>query len=145
MIFKRIWNDICKFFWAILGIVLIYILMHMFFDAFCPSVIVAGLPCPGCGMTRSIIFLFQGQVARSIYVHPMGIVVVMTALYAAFFRYILGKKIPLIKWIVLGLFLVAVVLYVTRMYLYFPHRPPYTYNPGNLFEKIIPQYRKLWQ
>ena len=145
MILGRIWNDIRKFFWAILGIVLIYIVMHMLFDAFCPSVIVAGLPCPGCGMTRSIIFLLQGQVARSVYVHPMGIIVVITALYVGFFRYILGKKVPLIKWIVLGLFITAIVLYVVRMHLYFPQRPPYTYNPGNLLERIVPYYRNLWQ
>jgi uncharacterized protein DUF2752 len=33
-----------------------------------------GRPCPGCGMTRSIVHLAEGDVAGSFRLHPLGIV-----------------------------------------------------------------------
>lgn len=141
---KRIWKDIRSFWIAILAVIIFYIFMHIVFDAFCPSLVLTGLPCPGCGMTRSIIFFLTGQWERSFYVHPLGWVVVLFALYCGCFRYIKGKKVPGVKWIVVCLIVAALVLFLIRMILYFPDRPPYTYNYGNLIEKIIPNYRKIW-
>ena len=129
---------------AIVAVIVFYIFMHTVFDAFCPSLVLIGLPCPGCGMTRSIIFFLTGQWERSFYVHPMGWVIVLFALYCGFFRYIKGEKILGFKWIVIGLFVTALVLFLIRMVLYFPDRAPYTYNYGNLLEKILPNYRKIW-
>jgi len=36
-----------------------------------------GLPCPGCGFTRSIVALVHGDVVRSIRWHPMGIIAML--------------------------------------------------------------------
>lgn len=141
---NRILNDIRRFSIAILAVFALYISMHTVFDAFCPSVILAGLPCPGCGITRSVLFLFTGQWKRSFYVQPMGVVLVLFALYCIFFRYIKGKKVPGFKGIVICLVIVSVILYIVRMVLYFPDRPPYTYNQGNLMEKLLPRYKYLW-
>jgi hypothetical protein len=33
-----------------------------------------GRPCPGCGMTRAFVSLAQGDLARSIVYHPLGVV-----------------------------------------------------------------------
>jgi hypothetical protein len=35
---------------------------------------VTGRPCPGCGMTRSILDLAQGDVVGSLRMHPLGVV-----------------------------------------------------------------------
>jgi hypothetical protein len=32
-----------------------------------------GLPCPGCGLGRSISFLLHGDLQRSLQTHPLGI------------------------------------------------------------------------
>jgi hypothetical protein len=35
---------------------------------------VTGRPCPGCGMTRSMLRLSQGDVVESLRLHPLGLV-----------------------------------------------------------------------
>jgi hypothetical protein len=47
----------------------------------CIFQIVTGRPCPGCGMTRSILGLARGDVAASLRMHPLG--VVLAGLYFA--------------------------------------------------------------
>lgn len=143
-VLKRVWSDIRNFGFAILIVTVFYIFMHTCFDAFCPMYVLTGLPCPGCGITRSIIFFLTGQWRRSFYIHPMGCILILFALYCGFFRYIKGKKVPGFKQIAIGLAGVAVVLFIIRMVIYFPDRPPYTYNYGNILEKLIPGYRNLW-
>jgi hypothetical protein len=32
-----------------------------------------GLPCPGCGLGRSLAYLFRGQITASFITHPLGI------------------------------------------------------------------------
>ena len=46
----------------------------------CPFKRVTGLPCPGCGMTRSVVTLLHGDLAASLYYHPLGIAVVAICL-----------------------------------------------------------------
>ncbi len=140
---KQIINDVKRFWIAILIVVALYLFMHKVFDAFCPVVIVAGLPCPGCGLTRSILFFLTGQFERSFYLHPLGGFVVLLGVYCFYFRYIRQKKIPALKWIIIVFIIAAVVIFGIRMVLYYPDRPPYTYNRGNILEKIIPAYREI--
>jgi len=42
----------------------------------CPFKLVTGLPCPGCGMTRSVVTLMHGDLTASLYFHPLGIMLV---------------------------------------------------------------------
>ncbi len=38
----------------------------------CPFHALTGLPCPGCGLTRSVLALLHGNFAQSIALHPFG-------------------------------------------------------------------------
>ena len=40
----------------------------------CPFRLVTGLPCPGCGTTRSVAALLDGRLADSLSFNPLGIV-----------------------------------------------------------------------
>jgi hypothetical protein len=41
----------------------------------CPFRLLTGLPCPGCGMTRSVVALAHGDLQSSLFYHPLGVVV----------------------------------------------------------------------
>src|SRR4051794_22012477 len=38
----------------------------------CPFKVLTGLPCPGCGLTRSTVALLHGDLSTSLYFHPLG-------------------------------------------------------------------------
>lgn len=39
----------------------------------CPSVVLNHRPCPGCGLTRAMLFLFDGNLAASFRMHPLAL------------------------------------------------------------------------
>jgi hypothetical protein len=51
--------------------------------SFCPFKLMTGLPCPGCGMTRSVVALLHGDVPASAFFHPLGVPFVLAMLALA--------------------------------------------------------------
>jgi hypothetical protein len=49
----------------------------------CPSKLATGVPCPGCGLTRSVTCLAHGDLWSSWSYHPFGIAVFALALWFA--------------------------------------------------------------
>lgn len=49
-----------------------------------------GFPCPGCGITKSVYFLYRGDIEASIAAHAFGIPAVLFAL--AYPLYLLAGK-----------------------------------------------------
>src|SRR3972149_2262823 len=45
------------------------------FYIFCPLLTYTGIPCPFCGLTRSLLCLLHGDVAQAFWYHPLGPVV----------------------------------------------------------------------
>ncbi len=41
-------------------------------QSFCPIKMSTGLPCPGCGITKSIVFMYDGNFTKSFYYHLFG-------------------------------------------------------------------------
>ena len=45
----------------------------------CPFKLTTGLPCPGCGLTRSAVALLHGDPSASLFYHPLGAPIVIAA------------------------------------------------------------------
>ena len=71
----------------------------------CPFFKFTGIPCPSCGLTRSLICLSQGDISSSLQYHGFGLV--LTAIATVTISYILTELIlnkkmshPLLKFLV---------------------------------------------
>lgn len=50
-------------------------------QSLCPIKMVTGFPCPSCGITKSIVSFYEGNIAESIAYHILGPVVVFFSLF----------------------------------------------------------------
>lgn len=41
-------------------------------QSFCPLKMLSGFPCPGCGITKSMVYFYEGDVLKSLYYHILG-------------------------------------------------------------------------
>lgn len=48
-----------------------------------------GIPCPGCGLLRSVVFAVHGKLGKSLEYHRLGIVTIVYVLAQFFFRLII--------------------------------------------------------
>lgn len=50
-------------------------------QSFCPFKMVTGFPCPGCGITKSMVFFYEGNIYKSLYYHLFGPFVVIISVF----------------------------------------------------------------
>lgn len=144
-IIKRVINDLKEFGIVPVLFLVYYLIMNAVFGAFCPMLIMTGIPCAGCGLTRAAIFLGGGQILRAFRINPSIFPVIIFLLYCGYFRYIKGTKIKR-PGVALGLLVLCMLgIYAYRMYLYFPDRAPYVYRGDNLAAGWILGYREWMQ
>ncbi|MDD2823642.1 MAG: DUF2752 domain-containing protein [Bacteroidales bacterium] len=70
-------------------------------QSFCPFKMLTGLPCPGCGMVKSMVSLYRGAWMESLEYHLFGPLMVLfsvCALVVMIIELIRGKEIPL-RWL----------------------------------------------
>lgn len=113
----------------------------------CPMVLLTGLPCPGCGMTRAAVLFLQGHWRQAWQMHPFFYVLLVLAAAAAFSRYVLGREAAAVKRTVVVVLALSVFFYAYRMVWEFPRREPMVYFPHNglrLCRAVVAHFRQIW-
>jgi hypothetical protein len=41
-------------------------------QSLCPLKMISGFPCPGCGITKSLVYFYEGDLQKSLYYHILG-------------------------------------------------------------------------
>jgi len=41
-------------------------------QSLCPFKMLTGFPCPGCGITKSMVYFYEGDIYKSLYYHILG-------------------------------------------------------------------------
>ncbi|MGO5052250.1 DUF2752 domain-containing protein [Lachnospiraceae bacterium LCP25S3_G4] len=123
---------------------LIYdVIVHLIWNSICPMVIITGIPCPGCGLTRAAKLLLQLRFADAWKMHPFIYPIVMLAVLFFIFRYVLDKRINILIVLTVILGGLMILYYIYRMYRYFPNDSPMTYYYDSILYQLFKLY-KLW-
>ncbi len=139
----------------ILGIVTGVNLLVLGRAELCPTRMLLGIPCPGCGLTHSVLALLQGHIRDSLSYCPLTMFVLLTLAAIMVLYFWPGRLHPRVKAVArffasskvwyIALILAFLLLYAVRMLLYFPNGPyPMVYSERNylaisrqLAEKIL--------
>jgi hypothetical protein len=46
-------------------------------QSLCPFKMITGFPCPGCGITKSLVYFYEGELLKSLYYHVLGPFVIL--------------------------------------------------------------------
>lgn len=140
----RIAADIKEYGMAVVALLIYTVVTNLVFHAFCPLIIVCGIPCPGCGVSRATASFLTGRWQQAWQLNPMIFPIVITAAYFGWNRYLMGSRAKGIKAMIVGLLILMIVVYGVRMYLYFPNRVPYVYTEDNILAHFYTFYRQIF-
>lgn len=99
-----------------------------------------GIPCPGCGMTRSYKAFLHADFEQAFYYHPLFLLVPIVIILVGYQFYLIKKKRRHSGWIEGILFVIVILfiaVYVYRMILYFPHTEPMDFYEKGLIPRVI--------
>jgi len=116
---------------------LYFILANYFFGFISPTMIIFGIPCPACGMTRAGFLFLSGNFAESFRMHPLFIPTIIFLASLVLFKFFWKDKIKYIQSLSILLLLCFLALYVYRMVVLFPDYQPMVVNNESIFHTIM--------
>lgn len=121
---------------ALAAIAPVFLIVHHFTGTVCLFNAVTGIPCPGCGLTRSLRLALRGNFAESFAMHPL-LLPTLALLGYLFLSFIILKKKPtkLFYTIIILFTIVFLGFYVWRMVNFFPSVPPMIYNSHSFLRR----------
>jgi len=142
-VYNRIKKDIVKNRVEISLFCGIFILFFVIFKDVCPTQILFGFPCPGCGLTRAGVLLLRFRFAQAWQMHPFIYSWLFLAVYLCYNRYIRGRKAKALVPLMIGITIAMVLFYIYRMYRYYPDVEPLTQQSDSLFHTAMELLYKM--
>lgn len=133
-------RDIKDWYKGVLAAALMLLLLNVVFGQVCPMVLFCGLPCPGCGITRSLFCFFTGHFREAFMMNPCVYPFLAYVAAVGFYRYVIKKQMKFNNICVMLLVLISTVVYAYRMLMWFPDREPMVYYSRNALTVL----REIW-
>ena len=107
-----------------------YCLLNRIFGYVCVSMIVIGLPCPGCGLTRAAVCLVKGDFAGSLRMNPMLLFI------PVYFALLFLKKKTAADYYLIIIIIISFIVFGWRMARSFGTEP-LVYNANSVINILI--------
>ena len=114
----------------------VYVFLAYLLHIPCPFRYATGIPCPGCGMTRAYLLVFEGDFAGAFALHPLWPLIPIALVLLAVFhgeRRKLGRTLTI--W---GTVLLMLGVYAYRMFVL--HDPVLAVTPEESLAHIISEW-----
>jgi len=115
---------------AIVGLIAFFYLSNQMFGNVCPSKILFGFPCPGCGLTRAALLMLGGDFIGSLRMNP-----ILPFLFVYVILVLIKKKKAAQSYIIFVIIL-SFAVFGYRVIFSFGTEP-IVYNPHNLTSFMI--------
>lgn len=89
---RRIVRDLWQVRWALIVLIVYFIVTGLLFHSGCPMVILFGISCPGCGLTRAGSCLLTGDLVGAWNSNATIFIWLFLAGYLAWMRYLKGAR-----------------------------------------------------
>ena len=126
-----------KYFAFAAAFILYFILANYFFGYISPTMILFGVPCPACGMTRAGFLFLSGNFTESFRMHPLFMPTMVFLMGFILFKFFWTDKIKYMRNLSIALIICFLVLYAFRMVFMFPNHPPMLVNYDSIFHNLI--------
>lgn len=94
-------------------------------QSLCVFKMLTGLPCPGCGITKSLIFLYQADLGKSLHYHVFGLPLLLSCIFliGLFVVELITKRVYLRsllynRYLGIGLAVALGVYHLFRLYIF---------------------------
>ena len=134
--FNQLKQDITIWYKGIFAALCYVLVANWLFGTICTSVLITGIPCPACGLTRAGVSILTFHWNEAWNYNCIIFLIVPFVLYLFTCRYIFQCKCKLLVPGIVLIFLCLIVVYMYRMIYYFPNIEPMVYNDANLYQYI---------
>lgn len=142
-VINRIKKDIKKNGLGILMVMGVFGLFFVLFEDVCPTQILFGFPCPGCGLTRAGLLLLSFQWGKAWQMHPFIYVWLCFAVYVCYKRYIRGMKVRGGMRIAVVILSAMIVFYIYRMLMFYPEVEPMIQQKESIYHSFVAIWNKI--
>lgn len=123
-----------------LGYFLYHFIAMKLWNASCPLLLILGIPCPGCGLTRGLLCLLRFNFSGAAIINPTIYAWALFFIIYVLTKYFLGKGERIRTIALLTVTFITIVYYAYGMIRFFPGRIPYVYNPNNLTSFLLKKF-----
>lgn len=138
---KRTIQNARKAWWVLLFIVAYMVFAWVFLGTNCFFASTVGIPCPGCGGTRAVAALFQGDLSQSLHYHPLLIPSVLFFIAYTVVSFTREQKPPYLERVLIIYGIILLGVYAVRMILMFPDEPPMVINEQAILMRFLGLFR----